>query len=126
MNRELTKEDVPTMQRESFGELLGQLVSHSASLVRDEIKLAKQEMLEELQSFRSGAITLVIGAALVWIALLSLCAAVVIGLSVFMGPGMAALVTGAGLVVVGGTIAFIGLRQLKKTMLKPEKTIRSM
>jgi len=126
MNRELTKEDVPTMQRESFGELLGQLVSHSASLVRDEIKLAKQEMLEELQSFRSGAITLVIGAALVWIALLSLCAAVVIGLSVFMGPGMAALVTGAGLVVVGGTIAFIGLRQLKKTMLKPEKTTRSM
>jgi len=126
MNRELTKEDVSTMQRESFGELLGQLVSHSASLVRDEIKLAKQEMLEELQSFRSGAITLVIGAALVWIALLSLCAAVVIGLSVFMGPGMAALVTGAGLVVVGGTIAFIGLRQLKKTMLKPEKTTRSM
>jgi len=126
MKRELTKEDVPTMQRESFGELLGQLVSHSASLVRDEIKLAKQEMLEELQSFRSGAITLVIGAALVWIALLTLCAAVVIGLSVFMGPGMAALVTGAGLVVVGGTIAFIGLRQLKKTMLKPEKTIRSM
>jgi len=126
MNRELTKEDVSTMQRESFGELLGQLVSHSASLVRDEIKLAKQEMLEELQSFRSGAITLIIGAALVWIALLSLCAAVVIGLSVFMGPGMAALVTGAGLVVVGGTIAFIGLRQLKKTMLKPEKTIRSM
>lgn len=114
------------MQRESFGELLGQLVSHSASLVRDEIKLAKQEMLEELQSFRSGAITLVIGAALVWIALLTLCAAVVIGLSVFMDPGMAALVTGAGLVVVGGTLSFIGFRQLKKTMLKPEKTIRSM
>jgi Putative Actinobacterial Holin-X, holin superfamily III len=126
MNRELTKEDLSTMQRESFGELLGQLVSHSASLVGDEIKLAKQEMLEELQSFRSGAITLVIGAALVWIALLTLCAAVVIGLSVFMGPGMAALVTGVGLVVVGGTIAFIGFRQLMKTMLKPEKTIRSM
>ena len=126
MNREPTREDVSTMQRESFGELLGQLVSHSASLIRDEIKLVKQEMLEELLSFRSGAITLVIGAALVWIALLTLCAAVVIGLSVFMGPGMAALVTGVGLVVVGGTIAFIGFRQLMKTMLKPEKTIRSM
>jgi len=126
MNRELTKEDVSTMQRESFGELLAQLVSHSASLVRDEIKLVKQEMLEELQSSRSGAITLVIGAALVWIALLTLCAAVVIGLSVFMGPGMAALVTAAGLVVVGGAISFIGFRQLKKTTLKPEKPIRSM
>ena len=114
------------MQRDSFGELLAQLVSHSASLVRDEIKLVKQEMLEELQSSRSGAITLVIGAALVWIALLTLCAAVVIGLSVFMGPGMAALVTGAGLAVIGGAIAFIGFRQLKKTTLKPEKTIRSM
>jgi hypothetical protein len=126
MKRELTKEDVSTMQRESFGELLAQLVSHSASLVRDEIKLVKQEMLEELQSSRSGAITLVIGAALVWIALLTLCAAVVIGLSVFMGPGMAALVTGAGLVVIGGAIAFIGFRQLKKTTLKPEKTMRSV
>ena len=114
------------MQRESFGELLGQLVSHSASLVRDEVKLAKQEMLEELLSFKSGAITLVIGAALVWIALLTLCAAVVMGLSAFMGPGMAALVTGAGLVVIGGVIAFVGFRQLKKTTLKPEKSIRSL
>jgi len=114
------------MQRESFGELLGQLVSHSASLVRDEVKLAKQEMLEELLSFKSGAITLVIGAALVWIALLTLCAAVVMGLSAFMGPGMAALATGAGLAVIGGVIAFVGFRQLKKTTLKPEMSIRSL
>jgi uncharacterized membrane protein YqjE len=126
MKREVANEDVSTMQRESFTELLGQLASHSASLVRDEIELSRQEVREKLQSLSSGAITLVAGVALVWIALLALCAAVVIGLSVYMGPGIAALVTGAVLLVIGGGIAYLGFRQLKNTSLKPDKTIRTL
>ncbi len=126
MGRVLTKEDMPTMPRESFGELLSQLANHSASLVRDEIELAKQEMREKLHTLSRGAITLVIGVALAWMALLALCAAVVIALSTYIGPGIAALVTGLGLAVIGGVIAFVGFRQLKKTGLKPEKSIRSL
>ncbi len=119
-------EDLSTVQRESFRELLGQLASHSASLVRDEIELAKQETREKLQSVWNGTVTLVIGAVLFFVALQALCAAAVIGLSVYMGPGIAALATGGTLLVIGGAIAFLGIRQLKKTTLKPEKTIRSL
>jgi uncharacterized membrane protein YqjE len=126
MKREVANEDMTTMQRESFTELLGQLASHSASLVRDEIELARQEIREKLQSLSSGAITFVAGVALLWIAALTLCAAAVIGLSVYMGPGIAALVTGAVLVVIGGGITYFGFRQLKNTSLKPDRTIRSL
>ncbi len=126
MNRVLTKEDVPVLQRESFGELLGQLAGHSAALVRDEIELARQETREKLRSLSSGAITLGVGVALVWMALLTLCAALVVGLSAHMGPGLAALATGLGLAVIGGAIGFVGFHRLKKTGLTPKKTIRSL
>jgi uncharacterized membrane protein YqjE len=126
MNKDVINEDLSSVPRESFGELLGQLASHSSALVRDELELAKQEMREKLQSLSSGAITLVAGIALAQIALLSLCAATVIGLSVYMGPGIAALVVGAALILIGGGIAYLGFRQLKNTSLKPDKTIRSL
>lgn len=120
-------EDVPVMERErSFGELLSRLAGNSAALVRDEIELAKQEMSEKVASLRSGFTILVVGAILAFLALMTLCAAAVIGLASFMGAGLAALIVGAALAVIGGAIAFIGLRQIKNTNMKPDKTIRTL
>ena len=66
-----------SIQRESFGELLGELANNSAALVRDEIALAKQEMREKVTVLSSGAITIVIGGLLGLVALLTLAAAAV-------------------------------------------------
>jgi hypothetical protein len=41
-----------------------------------------------------------------------------IELTLYMAPVFAALVTGAALAFIGGAIAFIGCRQLKKSNLK--------
>src|SRR6185295_7305853 len=82
------------IQRESFGELLGELANNSAALVRDEIELAKQEMTEKVSGLRSGVVTLAVGGLIGFVALLTLTAAAVAGLAHVMDTGLAALLVG--------------------------------
>jgi len=117
---------VETMPRESFGELLSQLANHSATLVRDEMALAKQEMRESLRSLRVGATTLAIGAFIGSIALMTLTAAAVIGLAHYIDAGYAALIIGGALAVVGAGVAFAGMNRLKRTNLRPDQTIETL
>ena len=107
-----------TTQRESFIELLGQLANNSAAVVHDEIELVIQGVREKVRAVRSGLLIIAIGVVIGFGALMSLCAAVIIGLTYFLVPVMAALVTGAALALIGGIIAFIGYKQLKKSILK--------
>lgn len=108
-----------TMERNTFSELLGQLANSSADVVRDEIKLVIQGIQEKATAVRSGVVTIVTGAAIGFAAFLSLCAALIIWLSSYMAPVMAALVTGAALSLIGAVITFIGYRQLKKSIRNP-------
>lgn len=108
----------PATQRESFTELLGQLANNSAARVHDEIDLVIQGIREKVRAVRSGALTVAIGAVIGFAAFMSLCAAVIIGLTSYMAPVFAALVTGAALALIGVVIAFIGYKQLKKSILK--------
>jgi hypothetical protein len=114
------------IQRESFGELLGELANNSAALVRDEIELAKQEMREKVSVLRSGAVTIAVGGLLAFVALLTLAAAAVAGLAHVMDTALAALLVGVVLAAVGGSIAFIGIGRLKRTSLKPQQTIETL
>jgi VIT1/CCC1 family predicted Fe2+/Mn2+ transporter len=106
-------------ERESFAELLRQLASGSAAMVHDEIELFVQGIREKVRAFLRGVLTVAAGAALLFGAFLALCAALIIGLSSYMTPVIAALVTGAALALIGVIIAFIGYKQLKKKTLKP-------
>jgi uncharacterized integral membrane protein len=114
------------IQRESFGELLGELANNSAALVRDEIELAKQEMREKVSVLRSGAVTIAVGGLLAFVALLTLTAAAVAGLAHVMDTALAALIVGVVLAAVGGSIAFMGIGRLKRTSLKPQQTIKTL
>lgn len=114
------------IQRESFGELLGELANNSAALVRDEIALAKQEMQEKVTSLRSDAVTIAVGGLLAFVALLTLTAAAVAGLAHVMDTALAALLVGVVLAAVGGGIAFAGIGRLKRTSLKPRQTMETL
>jgi hypothetical protein len=117
MNNRVVNKD-PTTQRESFTELLGQLANDSATRVHDEIELVIQGIREKVRAVRSGVLTVATGAVISFAAFMSLCAALIIGLTSYMAPVMAALVTGAALALIGVVIAFIGYKQLKKSNLK--------
>ena len=114
------------IQRESFGELLGELANNSAALVRDEIDLAKQEMREKVDVLRSGAVTIAIGGLIGFVALLTLAAAAVAGLAHVMDTALAALLVGVVLAAIGGGIAYSGIGRIKQTSLKPEQTIETL
>jgi len=47
---------------------------------------------------------------------MSLCAALIIGLTSYMAPVIAALVTGTALALIGVGIAFIGYKKLTKSI----------
>lgn len=108
-------------QREStISELLGELAKSSAALIRDEITLAKQEVREKLSAFQVGLIVIAIGAVIGLIALITLCAAVVIGLAAYVGAWQAALTVGTVLALTAGVTVSVGLQRLKQTSLKSE------
>ena len=119
MNNKVVNKE-PTTQRESFSELLGELANNSAKVVRDEIEFVIQGIREKVRNVRSGILMVATGAVISLAAFLSLCAAAIIGLTYFLVPVMAALVTGAALALIGVVIAFIGYKQLNKSILKIE------
>lgn len=113
MNNEMVKQG-PTTERESISDLLGQLARNSAAVVRDEIQLVVQQIREKATAALTGAVLIVTGAAIGFIACFCLCAALIIGLTSYMAPALAALVTGAALASGGVIIAIIGYRKFKK------------
>jgi VIT1/CCC1 family predicted Fe2+/Mn2+ transporter len=117
MNNKAENKD-PTTQRDSFSELLGQIANNSAAMVHDEIELVIQGIREKVRAVRSGVLKVATGAVISFAAFMSLCAALIIALSSYMAPVIAALVTGAALALLGTVIAFIGYRQLKKSIRK--------
>jgi len=113
MNNKVVNQD-PTTQRESFSELLGQIAKNSAALVHDEIQLVIQRIREKVKTALRGVLLVVTGAMISFAAFICLCAALIIGLTSFMTPVIAALVTGVAFALVGVVIAVIGYRRLKK------------
>jgi VIT1/CCC1 family predicted Fe2+/Mn2+ transporter len=117
MNDKVVNKDTKT-QRDSFTELLGQLANKSAAVVRDEIELVIQGVREKVRANRSGVLTVATGAVISFVAFMSFCAALIIGLSSYMAPVIAALVTGTALALIGAVIALIGYKKLNKSVFK--------
>lgn len=118
-----TSDKSPTIQRETFTELLGQLAGNSAAVVHDEIELVIQGIREKTRAVRSGAVMVATGAVIGFAAFLSLCASLIMGLASYMAPVIAALVTGAALALVSVVIVLIGYTHLKKSVLKTQKIL---
>ncbi|MGE0130793.1 MAG: phage holin family protein [Blastocatellales bacterium] len=113
-------------RRESLGELIGELASQSASLVRDEVALARQELQQKLKTVQSASLVVAIGAVIALIAALALCAAVIIALAEYVGPWQSALIVGLILGGAAGAVILAGISRFKRTNLRPEKTIETL
>ena len=87
MNNKAENKD-PSTQRESFTELLGQLAANAAEVFHDEIELVIQGIHEKVRVVRSGVLTVATGAVISFAAFLSLCAALIIGLTLTWPPSL--------------------------------------
>lgn len=108
----------PTPRHESVNELLGQLAKNLVGMVHDKIDLVTQGIQERIKTVRGGVIIITVGGVICFVAIMSLCTALIIRLTSYMSPVIAALVTGAGFALIGFFITFIGYRQLKKSIHK--------
>jgi hypothetical protein len=113
-------------KQESLTELIGDLANQSASLVRDEIALAKQEIQEKLLGFRAPLVVIALGAILTVIATLALSTALIAGLSLYLPVWQAALLVGGVFALIAGITLATGISHLKGVNLKPTKTLKTL
>jgi len=109
-----------------MADLLGELASNSAALIRDEIDLARQEMRENALKLRPRFVAVAIGATSMGVAFLVFSAAAVIALGGLIGFALSAVVIGSLLALIGGLTTLIGVRRIKQTSLKPRQTIETL
>jgi uncharacterized membrane protein YqjE len=108
-------------------ELVRDLGQNVAGLVRDEIDLAKKELRAEfVRSFRAGVVGLALAALLGAASILTLCAALVLGLAHVIDPAWAALVVGVGLGLGAAISAAVARKRLRPSELKPLATVETL
>jgi len=110
----------------SIGELLGELVKETATLVQQEITLAKTEMSQKISKIGADVGALAVGGAVLYAGLLTLIAAIVLLLALWMPAWGAALLVG---LIVTGAGAFMlkkGLDGVKNADPVPHQTIETL
>jgi uncharacterized membrane protein YqjE len=110
-----------------LGELVRQLAQDSATLVRQEVALAKAELRENVKGLMRDAAMVGFGAAVALLGVLLLAAF----LALLVGDAldehwMGALIVGAVFVAVGGVLAKKALGNLKQDGLTPDQTIATL
>lgn len=106
--------------------LLRTLANEGVRLLRQEIRLAQAETNQKIGQVQGGVVLLVIAAMWGLVGFLVMVEALVIGISNFIAPWLAALIVGAFVAFIGVILALIGRSRLKPQKLVPERTIRSL
>jgi Putative Actinobacterial Holin-X, holin superfamily III len=121
-------------EHRSLGQLFKDLSTETATLLRQEVHLAKTEIGEKASCFGANIGTIAAGAALAFAGGLALLDALIRGttsvLSQFLSLGVAVwlapLVVGIVLAGIGYAVLRNGLETLKKESLMPGKTTQSL
>lgn len=106
--------------------ILSDIVTDFRSLMRDEIALAKAEFRQAIDKVVSGATLTGIGAFLAMAGLNALVASAVLALALIWAPWLAALAVGLAVLLLGGVLAMVGIRNLRSAELLPQRTVRTM
>lgn len=107
-------------------ELVSQLTTDLATLVRKESELVRTELGEKLQSAGKAAGEIAAGGILLLAALGVLLAALVQGLSEYMHPAFAALLVGVVVAALGAFLVRTGLKLLTPGNLTPDRSARQL
>ena len=110
----------------SVSELIGQLTSQTAQLVRDEMKLAQKEFQDSAKHAGVGA-GLISAAGLLGVCgFLTLIAAAVAALSLVLAVWLSALIVAVVLFVAAGIVALVSRKEIEQASPVPESTVASV
>jgi uncharacterized membrane protein YqjE len=111
----------------ALGELFKQLAQDSASLVRQEVALAKAELRENVKHAVRDAAMVAVGGGLAVVGALVLVLFLVLALGDALNEyWLGALIVGVVFVIAGGVLAMGSLRKLKSDGLAPERTLQTL
>jgi len=114
------------LPRSGVAELIGQLGSDLAELVRKEVELARAEVAEKLNSAGKAVVDIAAGGLLLVAALLVLLQALVLALSKLIDPIWAALLVGVIVAGVGYLLVRGGMKAMSLKALKPDRSARQL
>jgi lipopolysaccharide export LptBFGC system permease protein LptF len=107
----------------SFGQIVGDLVSHSQELMRGEIAFAKREMAENAKQVGGAAAIGAIALPFALAAVTLLGIALGFGLAEVMRPWIAFLISGVVFLAIAGALALVAKSRAKDARLAPTKAI---
>ena len=108
--------------------LLGELIDRTATLIRQELRLAQAEGSEKVSQASRGAIAILAGLLVASAALLILLQALVIALAEFttLPASVAALIVGLVVAAIAFVLIRTGQSSLSPSNLTPERTLRTL
>jgi uncharacterized membrane protein YqjE len=110
-----------------LGDLFRQLAQDSATLVRQEMALAKAELRENVRSVARDTAKIAVGAVVAGVGALVLVAFLVLLLGDAVGRYWAgALIVGVLMVAIGAVLAMTAMKRLKHESITPEQTLETL
>ena len=110
-----------------IGDLLGDLGRQVSTLVRKEIDLARVEVTSNVGRMSRGAAMAGAGGALLYAGFVVLLLAVVLGLiQAGLDAWLAALIVAVVVMVIGGVVTSMGVKQMQSTELAPKQTAETV
>jgi uncharacterized membrane protein YqjE len=110
----------------TIAELFGKLGEETSTLVRQEMLLAKAEMVEKAKTALRHTLLIGAGVLLALVSVLTLTSALVLGLSTLMEPWLAAVCVGVAFALLGFVAVQMGTSALKRMEPTPTKTIETL
>ncbi len=109
-----------------LGEVVGNLATDLQDLVRGEVRLARAELDQKLNSIILAAVWLLGGALVAFAGLVVLLQAGALALAQIMAPWAAFLIVGLVIVIAGALLARTGLAMLSLKGLTPSRTMANL
>src|SRR5579871_4957048 len=119
-------QDRPLQNEPSLGELFGTLARETATLVRQEVDLARTEITTKAMRAGKDIGFIVAGGVIIYAGVLALCATAIIALAYALPWWLAALIVGVVVTGVGAALVMRGISALKTENLAPRQTIKSL
>ena len=116
----------PEKSEPTVGELLGTLATTTASLVKQEVHLAKAEVAEKATDAAHGVGMIAMGGSFLHLGALALFFALIVGLGTFVPVWASALAVGLVAVVAGGAVLAKGLKILRDLDPLPRRTLQTL
>jgi hypothetical protein len=111
----------------SLGELFGDLMQQTGTLVRQEMKLATTELSDKASRVGKDIGSLAVGGAVAYAGFLAIIAAIIVGLGQLgLTWWLSALIVGVVVAAIGAFLVQKGLTALKHQNMAPQQTIATL